>query len=133
MSTYLKFTLSLFILIFLCAPLKELQSQSNTQESLEVSILTCGQGQDLYTLFGHSALRLRDTITGRDMVYNWGTFDYGKPGIAGIVNFGLKFLRGKLPYRLTPYSYDLFQDEYSREGRSVKQGHTSMTFTLTTV
>ena len=121
MTSYLKFIPSLIILTFFFSTQGDLHSQSNTQESLEVSILTCGQGQDLYTLFGHSALRLRDTITGRDMVYNWGTFDYGEPGIAGILNFGFKFLRGKLPYRLTPYSYDLFQQEYSHEGRSVKQ------------
>ena len=98
-----------------------LSSQSSDLSNLEVSILTCGPGDDLYTLFGHSALRIKDTRGSRDIVYNWGTFDFGEPGVLSQVKFGLNFLTGKLPYVLGDTPYRLFQAEYDYYGRSVTE------------
>ena len=117
----LRITLFLSLCFCLLGSIGTLTSQSSNLESLEVSILTCGTGEDLYTLFGHSALRIRDTLRGRDVVYNWGTFDYGEPGLKGIMVFMLKFLRGQLPYILDDSSYKSFEYAYNYEGRSVVQ------------
>ncbi len=89
-------------------------------ENLEVSILTCGPGDDLYSLFGHTALRLKDSNLGIDIVYNWGTFDFNAP------NFGIKFLRGQLPYALSVSRHDSFLMSYEYDRRWVEQQSLSL-------
>ena len=74
-----------FILLFL--PLKAQDSCT-----IEVSLLTCSPGEELYSTFGHSAFRVKDRVMGTDIIFNYGTFDFGDPG------FYKKFVRGKLLY-----------------------------------
>ncbi len=57
---------------------------------LRISLLTCSPGSELYSTFGHSALRIVDTTAGTDIVYNFGVFDFYDP------DFYLKFVQGKL-------------------------------------
>lgn len=80
---------------------------------LQVSIITCGPGQDLYSVYGHSAVRIIDSTRGTDKVYNYGTFDFSDP------EFYWKFTRGKLLYYLSLESYEGFVQNYDREGRSM--------------
>lgn len=63
--------------------------------SATFSLITDAPGEDLYMAFGHSALRLRDSVKNLDVVFNYGTFDFSEP------NFYLKFARGKLLYALS--------------------------------
>ena len=79
----------------------------------KVSLLTASPGEELYSVFGHSALRVYDPVTGLDEVYNYGTFDFNTP------NFYLKFTRGQLLYQLTVTTFDTFLAEYRYEGRAV--------------
>jgi len=79
----------------------------------EVYLLTCDPGPETYTLYGHSALRLYDSQSGTDVVYNWGVFDFNTP------NFNYKFARGRLDYMLSAYSYSSFLNEYRPTNRSV--------------
>jgi hypothetical protein len=79
----------------------------------EVSLITCGPGQDLYATFGHSALQVYDPVNGIDKVYNYGTFDFNTP------NFYLKFARGKLNYILNVSTFERFLYTYHVEGRWV--------------
>ena len=44
-----------------------------------VSLLTCGPGNELYSVFGHTAIRIADPSTGMDVVFNFGTFDFDTP------------------------------------------------------
>jgi hypothetical protein len=55
-------------------------------DSLRISLLTYSPGVDLYTAFGHSAVRVQDLREGTDVLYNYGTFDFNTP------NFYQKFL-----------------------------------------
>lgn len=80
-----------------------------------VSLLTCDPGEDLYSAFGHSAIRVTDTRSGRDMVFNYGTFDFDTP------NFYLKFTQGKLDYQLSVTTYARFIQEYDRNKRDVRE------------
>ncbi len=77
------------------------------------SVLTCGPGNDFYTTFGHSAIRITDTAMGLDMVYNYGTFNFGTP------HFYWKFMRGQLDYMLGRTTFDRFMAEYAYEQRAV--------------
>ena len=73
----------------------------------EVSLLTADPGTELYSSFGHSAIRMREIgPEGRDLVFNFGTFDFDTP------NFYGKFATGKLNYMLSVATYDRFIIEY---------------------
>ena len=87
-------------------------AQSDTSH-LRISLLTCSPGAELYSIFGHTALRVTDSARGIDMVYNYGTFDDRDP------NFYVKFTKGIMLYALSNYSYTDFLQEYQYEKRSV--------------
>src|SRR4051812_1049942 len=78
-----------------------------------ISIITCGPGDELYSLFGHTAIRVIDSTAHTDIVYNWGGFTFDQP------NFYLKFLRGKLLYYSSADLFPDFMAEYVYEHRSV--------------
>ena len=80
----------------------------------QFSLLTCTPGPDLYSLFGHSAIRFQDSLGGRwvDVVYNYGTFIFDE-------DFYVKFARGKLDYVLSLETFANFQIEYIQTGRGI--------------
>lgn len=80
---------------------------------LRICLLTCSPGAELYSTFGHTAIRVTDSANGVDMVYNYGTFDDRDP------NFYVKFTKGIMLYALSNYSYQDFLQEYTYEKRSV--------------
>jgi hypothetical protein len=84
-------------------------------ENTEVSIITCGTGSEIYSLFGHTAIRIRDAENQIDEVYNYGTFDFDTP------NFILKFVKGDLQYLETSCTFEEFFQEYLYEKRSVAE------------
>ncbi|MDA0314931.1 MAG: DUF4105 domain-containing protein [Bacteroidetes bacterium] len=82
----------------------------------EVSLLTADPGTELYSSFGHSAIRMREMgPEGRDLVFNFGTFDFDTP------NFYGKFTTGKLNYMLTVATYDRFIVEYDYYKRGLRE------------
>ena len=82
-------------------------------DDIQISLLTCDPGDALYSTFGHSAIRVLNSRTNQDIVYNYGTFDTNTP------NFYLKFMRGKLPYMLARSTYGNFLNTYHYEKRSI--------------
>lgn len=90
------------------------RSQENNDScTLEISLLTCKPGADLYSLFGHTAIRVVDVRRGIDVVYNYGTFDDSDPA------FYLKFMRGIMRYSLSAETTENFMQEYQYEHRGV--------------
>ncbi|HRO45479.1 DUF4105 domain-containing protein [Agriterribacter sp.] len=86
---------------------------SQTDSShLRITLLTCSPGEELYSTFGHSALRVTDSATFTDKVYNYGTFDFNP-------DFYPKFIRGKLLYYLSVETYPDFIYSYQLEQRSI--------------
>jgi hypothetical protein len=81
----------------------------------QVSLITCDPGSDLYSLFGHSAIRVHNAAKNYDIVYNYGTFDFRTPG------FMVKFMQGKLLYKLSAYGFDSFLMEYNYDKRGVRE------------
>lgn len=89
-------------------------AQSDTSH-LRVSLLTCGVGTQPWETFGHTAIRIIDSVKGTDNVYNYGTFNgYDE-------DFLIKFTRGKLLYYLSYYPYRQFVVEYADAGRSIAE------------
>lgn len=93
----------------------QLQAQQDSSCHLRISVLTCSPGDELYSLFGHSALRIYDSSNFSDITYNWGTFDFDEP------DFYLKFAQGRLLYFVSTSSLPDFLYEYTEEGRSVTE------------
>tara|TARA_R110000868_G_scaffold14457_4_gene67344 strand:+ start:1863 stop:3005 length:1143 start_codon:yes stop_codon:yes gene_type:complete len=82
-------------------------------ENAKVSILTCGTGNESYSLFGHTAIRITDAPNFIDLVYNYGAFDFNTP------NFVAKFTKGDLQYFAVTHSFNDFMNEYQYEKRAV--------------
>jgi hypothetical protein len=78
-----------------------------------ISLLTCGAGDELYSTFGHSAVRVCDTTRQLDLVFNYGTFDFNEP------HFYANFVRGKLNYMLSVTKFENFMFAYEAEQRWV--------------
>lgn len=81
---------------------------------LRMSLLTCAPGEELYSTFGHTALRVQDPVGGTDIVFNYGTFEFGP-------DFYTKFIRGKLLYFLSVEAFSDFLYEYRLESRSIEE------------
>lgn len=112
-SAILKWVLCCFLLVV--AQVNSRGALARLTPNAKFSVLTCSPGLDLYSLFGHSAFRLQDTLGGKpvDVVFNYGVFDAFDDG------FYVKFARGKLDYRLQVEYYDYFVESYAMEGRGV--------------
>jgi len=87
----------------------------------KISVLTCSPGPEPYAIFGHSAIRVYDSVTKVDVVFNYGTFDFDDPG------FYRKFLGGRLLYFLSATTFDDFLPEYQDGDRIVWEQVLKMT------
>jgi len=82
-------------------------------ESAYISLLTCTPGDVNFNAYGHSALRIKDTVNKLDLVYNYGTFN------SRIDNFGWKFARGLVQYSLEIEDFNRFYQNYNYYERSI--------------
>ena len=85
-------------------------------DSVEVSLLTCQPHDEVYSLYGHTALRWHDLRPGGlDLAFNYGVFDFKKP------HFVARFVFGLTDYELGAYPYKYFVEEYRRFGSMVTE------------
>lgn len=100
----------IFVLLISCSVSK---GQGADPAHLRFSLITCGPGDELYSTWGHTAIRATDSATGMDIVFNYGTFDNSDP------YFYIKFTRGIMRYALSVEQYTDFLQEYREDHRSV--------------
>ena len=92
------------------------QQDSLRMDSVEISLLTCQPHDEIYSLYGHTAIRYHDLRKGGlDIAFNYGVFDYRKP------LFALRFVFGLTDYELGAYPFRLFLEEYRRFGSMVTE------------
>jgi len=103
----------LYFLFFQCLITYAVQGQEELSSQAELSVLTCDPGNELYSTFGHTGIRVNDPAYNLDIVFNYGMFSFKTPG------FYRKFLRGKLDYHLGIQKYGDFLREYNYYSRSV--------------
>lgn len=103
--------ISFFILLM--ATVSSYGQQLLLSNSARVSVLTCDVGNESYSLFGHTAIRITDLENQLDVVYNYGAFDFATP------NFVAKFAKGDLNYFVVVHSFTEFINQYQYEKRSV--------------
>ena len=90
---------------------------SGNIESTEISVLTCDPGNEIYSLFGHSALRIKNPINGQDLVVNWGLFEFSESQF----QFGYDFAKGRLKYYMGIQLMSNFITEYRRSKRGIRE------------
>ena len=93
------------------------QQSAYTQDSsrIRISLLTCTPGNELYSIFGHSALRITDSNSVTDIVYNYGTFNFDDDG------FYLKFISGQLLYYISIEDFQTFKFNYQATNRGITE------------
>ena len=99
------------------------QQDDSTNGTYTFSLLTCGPGNESYTLYGHTAIRIANAVSGEDFVVNYGIFSFNQP------HFMLRFLLGKPDYRVEAVPFVYFMQEYQSEQRWVKEQVLQLTST----
>jgi Domain of unknown function (DUF4105) len=102
-------------IIFLLASCFHLPSSAQDSSHIRISLLTCTPGDELYSTFGHSAIRIVDSSNTSDIVYNYGTFNFEDEG------FYIKFARGKLLYYVSAEYFSNFAYDYQTAGRGITE------------
>lgn len=103
------------VLLFLVTLLFSRSAFSQTDScNMQISLLTCSPGEELYSTFGHTAIRAKDAATGMDIVFNYGTFDDSDP-----TKFYWDFTRGLMLYTVSAYPFSDFVEDYRQEQRGV--------------
>ena len=114
--------LSLLVILFnLTGTASAFEQQGDTMrndswiDSVEVSLLTCGPSSEIYSLYGHTALRVQDPKHHADWAVNWGIFDTRERF------FALRFVFGLTDYKVAVYPMEEMLAEYAAEGRWMKE------------
>jgi len=102
-----------FLLLFLTIGAFSESKAITLSENAEISILTCSPGNEMYSVYGHSAIRIKDQTYGYDVVFNYGIFDFNTP------NFLYRFASGQTDYLLGASEFENFVKEYQRDKRSI--------------
>lgn len=85
-------------------------------DSIEIGLVTCSPHDEVYSLYGHSALHVHDLSSDRSWVYNYGVFDFKKP------HFVWRFIMGHTDYCLERTAYfQAWVDYYAKWGCKVEE------------
>ncbi|MFI0492393.1 DUF4105 domain-containing protein [Flavobacterium sp.] len=104
---------TIFFSLLLVASISGFAQSIILSENANVSVITCDTGNESYSLFGHTAIRITDLNNNLDVVYNYGAFDFATP------NFVAKFAKGDLQYFAVANKFEDFMNQYNYEKRSV--------------
>lgn len=97
------------------------ETNDDSMDSIRISLLTCSAFEEIYALYGHTALRVEDMRTGDDVVVNYGVFSFDKPF------FVLRFVFGLTDYEMGVEPYRDFRMKYRHHGCSVTQQELNLT------
>ena len=106
-------SLVFFVLLTTNAKGQTADSIISNMDDVEVSLLTCGPGNEVYSLFGHTAIRVCQPSRGMDIVVNYGMFSFKQK------YFILRFVLGLTDYQMGITTFDDFKAEYEYEQRWV--------------
>ncbi|MBN1118918.1 MAG: DUF4105 domain-containing protein [Bacteroidales bacterium] len=113
-----------FWLAFLILQTIAIKAGNFSVDPIRISLLTYTPGTELYSTFGHSAVRVVDYCNNTDYTYNYGTFDFDDEG------FYFKFIKGNLKYKLSriPTEYVILYTQ--EENRSIVENEFFLPFGL---
>lgn len=96
-------------------------SAATPHDSIVVSILTMGPGDEVFERFGHQSIRIHDLTTGLDSAYNWGMFSFEQP------HFLVRFLTGDTRYWMQGFPSEPLIAYYRDQGRAVWEQELALT------
>ncbi len=106
------FLLFVLFTLSICSNARQVQLSGEAK----VSVITFGPSQDeVYSAFGHSAIRIYDPILRIDNAYNYGVFDFSQP------NFYLNYTKGRPLFKLGVSSYPQMREVYLYYNRWVHE------------
>lgn len=108
----IKKLLFLLSILFICTGYSQL---TPITKDTKISVLTVGAADESHSLYGHTALRIKDVSTDFDYIYNYGMFDFETE------NFVLKFVKGDMQYFAAAYPYSDFEYGYRIENRTIDE------------
>ena len=110
----------LFFKVFFVCLCFHSTAKAESYDSLQVYLLTCEPHDEIYSLYGHTAIRVVNPRNNMDIAINYGAFDSSSR------NFVLRFVFGLTDYMMMVYSYSDFLAEYRYFGSAVHQQHINM-------
>lgn len=120
-NTFYKSIFCIILLIFCRLNTYGTIQNSPASDSIEISLLTCQPHQEVYSLYGHTAIRFQNFTRGTDIVINYGMFSFAKP------HFILRFVFGLTDYEMGIMDIASFCDEYHSYGSGVTQQTLNLT------
>ncbi len=115
---YFKQTIALLTLLFSFATNSSATVELTPLEqmdSVDISLLTCSPGNQIWSLYGHTAIRLEDRLHHADYAINYGMFDLRQK------YFVIRFVFGLTDYQMGIENYDRFLMAYGYQGRGIIQ------------
>ena len=108
--------LMFFLGVVNCFATSNIRYKAWTQDisNAEISVLTCSPGDEIYSIFGHTAIRVCNKNTGLDAVVNYGLFDFNQD------SFVYRFVKGETDYMCGVDGYNSFLYSYAWRGSGVK-------------
>lgn len=91
-------------------------AQFKLSDNARISILTSSPYDDeVFTVYGHAAIRVFDPDQKQDIIFNYGIFDFSKP------NFIYRFAKGETDYKLGAIDFQSYVIEYQMRGSEVTE------------
>lgn len=107
------------LMMIVGAPLSKSLASDNIDEdfgdSIEIGVLTCSPHNEVYSLYGHTAIHYKNLKTNEDLAFSYGIFSFKKPF------FVARFALGKTDYELGVMPFEAFLSEYRRYGSMVTE------------
>ena len=101
----------LFAAVLLCAFQLSAQAQGTLalkdMDAVRISLLTCQPHEEVYSIYGHTAIRYQDLARGTDLAVNYGIFSFHKP------YFVLRFVFGLTDYEMGIEPFEAFCAQYA--------------------
>ena len=108
----MRYTVVLIFFLTLSFHLKA-EKTEEFADDFKISLITCSPGDEIYSLFGHTAIRVKSTKSSIDIIYNYGIFDFNTD------LFIWRFALGQTDYQLGRVPFEHFAYEYVLTNRTV--------------
>ena len=99
--------------VFATNELVDSAALAHADSAIHIGLLTCQPGQEVYSIYGHTAIHYINTDKAIDVAINYGTFDMNQP------HFVLNFVLGRTDYMMSIAPFYQFCAEYNYEERGV--------------
>ncbi|WP_233841096.1 DUF4105 domain-containing protein [Dyella sp. 2HG41-7] len=115
--------IALIALIILCSAIAPARASvaEAPGENLDISLITYGPGDIYWERFGHDAIELRDTVSGEEIDFNYGVFNFDEK------NFFFNFARGRMHYLIDAEVTTDEESFYQQAGRSITKQKLALT------